>query len=269
MNPLVSNWKVSPLGVRNGNHAEMGPIFKPDHQAENRFCPNGFTLIELLVVIAIIAILAALLAPALKNAREAARNIKCVNNIRQIGIAIMEYSADNNGVILPVNHSPSGVWLGALCPFYITTGYLPYKFHDCWGYYGYEKAVNTPFVCPSDPRRPVDSSWPGGAQGLSYGASSWTMSPDPAQPFYFHELIDASGTALLIESWNVGGYAINCGMCLDGSDPYSGVQYRHHKRANCVMADGHAESRVCPIPGLWTDRASKIFWCGLHPYWGL
>ena len=49
---------------------------------------RGFTLIELLVVIAIIAVLIALLLPAVQAAREAARRAQCVNNLKQIGLAI-------------------------------------------------------------------------------------------------------------------------------------------------------------------------------------
>src|SRR3954454_913486 len=57
---------------------------------------RGFTLIELLVVIAIIAVLIALLLPAVQAAREAARRAQCVNNLKQLGIALHNYH-DQNG----------------------------------------------------------------------------------------------------------------------------------------------------------------------------
>src|SRR5215468_3401179 len=57
---------------------------------------RGFTLIELLVVIAIIAVLIALLLPAVQAAREAARRAQCVNNLKQIGIALHNYHTAND-----------------------------------------------------------------------------------------------------------------------------------------------------------------------------
>lgn len=65
---------------------------------------NKFTLIELLVVIAIIAILASLLFPSLNLAREKARGITCMNQLRQFGFGIITYAADFNDYVPPNNY---------------------------------------------------------------------------------------------------------------------------------------------------------------------
>ena len=64
---------------------------------------RAFTLIELLVVIAIIAVLIALLLPAVQTAREAARRAQCINNLKQLALAALNYES-SNGTLPAANY---------------------------------------------------------------------------------------------------------------------------------------------------------------------
>src|ERR1700754_2125242 len=83
----------------------------------DRVRQNGFTLVELLVVIAIIGVLVALLLPAIQAAREAARRSQCVNNLKQLGIAMQNYH-DTNGELPKGTVSCCwGTWQMSILPF--------------------------------------------------------------------------------------------------------------------------------------------------------
>ena len=69
--------------------------------------PGGFTLIELLVVISIVAVLLALLLPTLGAAREAARGVTCLSNLRQIGLSHAMYVSDHDQRVIPAKTEPN------------------------------------------------------------------------------------------------------------------------------------------------------------------
>ena len=83
-----------------------------------------FTLIEMLVVVAIIAILAAMLSPALQKALENARSIQCVNNLKNVGLAIHSYANDYQGLLPPSAGGGSPQWSKTV------QGYVPGQLKD-------------------------------------------------------------------------------------------------------------------------------------------
>ena len=85
---------------------------------------KGFTLIELLVVIAIIAILAAILFPVFARARENARKSTCQSNLKQIGLAAMQYTQDYDETLVHYNLANIGGWDKMLEPYLKNTGVL-------------------------------------------------------------------------------------------------------------------------------------------------
>lgn len=120
---------------------------------------RGFTLVELLVVMAIIGILVGLLLPAVQSVRETARNTHCINNIRQLGLAVQSYHSSKRQI--PPSRAADGyvTWAVLLMPYLegdnLYRGFetqLPYSAQDA-------EVVQAPieqYFCPSR-RSPGDS----------------------------------------------------------------------------------------------------------------
>jgi len=212
---------------------------------------QGFTLIELLVVIAIIAILAAILFPVFARAREKARQTSCLNNLKQISLALQQYMTDYDGV-LPgpwccppaLGGAPIGVDYGTSIPADLN---FQLRRPLQWPGNGigcawvdllmpYMKNDQIAF-CPSDPGEgrwfnpgdKVSYDWRHWIAAIPYVYVSWgaaaVVPKDswfqfPAQVFFIHEL----------DPWHSGN-----------SSPYFWTGTNQRKGANVGFLDGHAK----------------------------
>lgn len=122
----------------------------------SRRARQGFTLIELLVVIAIIAILAAILFPVFAQAREKARAISCLSNMKQLGLAFSMYGQDYDGTLMQTTYEHPTL-----------------KIHWSYVLQPYVKNLGI-FVCPSDtnPVKPKTPCGPADTPGLTCDAQA-------------------------------------------------------------------------------------------------
>jgi prepilin-type N-terminal cleavage/methylation domain-containing protein/prepilin-type processing-associated H-X9-DG protein len=144
----------------------------------------GFTLIELLVVIAIIAILAAILFPVFARAKEKARQISCISNLKQLGTATAMYNQDYDEQFYPHRFNCPGPGAGSMCPQYVGnsdaakfSGGSEFRYYWIFMLQPYVKNYQV-FACPSNPNAftPTSGGAPNctgaGCVGTAYGGQN-------------------------------------------------------------------------------------------------
>jgi len=217
---------------------------------------QGFTLIELLVTIAIIGILAAILFPVFARAREKARQVSCASNLKQIGIAYMQYVQDYDETLPrydagPAKPTGSNSLLKSLQPYIKNTQV---------------------YLCPSES---AATAIDGGVHYSDYnynlflGYKSSTSTLAAAKPYMITSLAGLTQPSLTVafgeywpntgQSWftgvmtSTGAAGVNCASsaCSQGMATYPRYPtMRHSQGQNMLFADGHVKFYLTTIlPG--------------------
>ncbi len=200
----------------------------------------GFTLVELLVVISIMAVLIAILLPALSGAKRTARRVVCANNMRQIGLALANYSAnEQNDPVQPYAYADTGSGLALEYRLFVLDVYLEPGSKPT----SETRVRSVVWSCPDNVADPVDDAEGGYVQSrTSYRLSNhmcWkngTVTPSYIDFAAMHHVLEPSQKIQLVE---VNTSYPTTGINHYIHQPYGQAYFHNEQAMNTLFVDGH------------------------------